>query len=161
MSERTQETETSAFPLILGIFLLSGAAGLLYEIAWFRRLQMVFGVSAFAVGAVVTAFMLGLATGSRWAGSAVGLRRRPLVGYAILETAIGAWALLFPGLVILTETLYSSVFGLLGEHFLVLSLLRLVLSVVILQPATFFMGATFPTLVRVVMKGEEQDCAEE
>ena len=56
--------------IIVALYFLSGAAGLLYEVAWFRRLQLVFGVSAFAIGAVVSAFMLGLAFGkglvARW-----------------------------------------------------------------------------------------------
>jgi len=46
-----------------GLFFLSGALGLLYEIIWFRRLHLALGVSIFAVGAVVSAFMLGLALG--------------------------------------------------------------------------------------------------
>jgi hypothetical protein len=45
---------------IFVLFFFSGATGLLYEVAWFRGLQLVFGVSAFAIGAVACAFMLGM-----------------------------------------------------------------------------------------------------
>jgi predicted membrane-bound spermidine synthase len=97
--------------------------------------------------------MFGLAAGSRWAGSTAAIRNRPLFAYGILEGAIGAYAVLFPLLVSLVEKLYSAVFGLLGGHFLMLSALRFVLSLLILMPATFCMGATLPTLARVVVGG--------
>lgn len=142
---------TQGFLIVAAVFFLSGVAGLLYEVAWFRRLQLVFGVSAFAIGAVVSAFMLGLAAGSRWAGTTSMVRNRPLFAYAMLEGAIAAYALLFPWLVVLTERLYSSAFGHLGGHFLMLSALRFVLSLLLLLPATFCMGATLPTLARAVV----------
>src|SRR5215470_14745161 len=102
---------TVSSKLILALFFASGMAGLLYEVAWFRRLQLLFGVSAFAIGSVVSAFMLGLALGSRWAGTTPWLRSRPLRAYAVLEAAIGGYALLFPLLVSLIESFYSQFFG--------------------------------------------------
>jgi len=122
----------------------------MYEIAWFRRLQLVFGVSSFAVGAVVCSFMIGLAAGSRWAGSTKAPSAHPLKAYAVIEVLIALYALCFPLLVVLMERLYSSVFGLLEGHFLILSLLRFVLSLLVLLPATFCMGATLPILARSV-----------
>jgi spermidine synthase len=145
--------DAPGFPTILVIFFLSGIAGLLYEVAWFRRLQLVFGVSTFAMGAVVSAFMFGLAAGSGWAGSASAVRKRPLMSYGLLEAAIAVYALLFPGLVIVAEKLYSSVFSQLEGQFLVLSALRFGLSLLLLVPATFCMGATLPTLALVVAEG--------
>ena len=145
-----REPRPVRFMLALGLFFLSGATGLIYEIAWFRRLQLVFGVSIFAIGAVVSAFMLGLAMGSGWAGTTRWLRSRPLLAYGLLEAGIGAYALLFPALVVGVEHLYSSFFGLIGGHFLWLSALRFALSLLLLLPATFGMGATLPTLVRAV-----------
>ena len=58
------------FRLILGVFFLSGAAGLVYEVVWTRYLTLAFGVTAEAVSAVLSAYMAGLALGSllarRW-----------------------------------------------------------------------------------------------
>jgi spermidine synthase len=105
------------FAVILALFFLSGSAGLLYEVAWFRRLQLVFGVSAFAVGAAVAAFMFGLAAGSRWAGETHVIKNRPLRAYAVIEGAIAIYAVLFPLLIGLVESLYSQVFGVLGGSY--------------------------------------------
>ena len=72
---RPQAAGAAAEPLSVrlratgALFFLSGALGLLYEVVWFRRLHLALGVSIFAVGAVLSAFMLGLALGSRWAGA--------------------------------------------------------------------------------------------
>lgn len=134
------------------LYFFSGAAGLLYEVAWFRRLQLVFGVSTFAIGAVVSAFMLGLAAGSRWAGSTRLVTRRPLLAYSFQEGAIALYACLFPLLVIGAERVYSALFPSLGGHFVALSGIRLVLSLGLLLPATFCMGATLPTLGQVVAR---------
>src|SRR5262245_22070048 len=51
------------WPLALGLFFLGGASALIYEVAWVRLLSLVFGVSVFAVSAVLSAFMGGLALG--------------------------------------------------------------------------------------------------
>ena len=45
-------------------FLLSGAAGLIFQISWMKALGLVFGSTTYAVTAVLCAFMAGLALGS-------------------------------------------------------------------------------------------------
>ena len=54
----------------LVLFFCSGAAGLAYQVLWIRQLSFVFGVTAYAAGTVLAAFMAGLALGSWLAGSA-------------------------------------------------------------------------------------------
>ena len=54
---------------VLAIFILSGAAGLIYEIVWSRQLVLVFGNTTQAVSAILTGFFGGMAIG--------GGRRRP------------------------------------------------------------------------------------
>jgi spermidine synthase len=49
--------------LLLPLFLISGACDLVYEVAWGRALGVVFGVSVFAITAVLASFMFGLALG--------------------------------------------------------------------------------------------------
>jgi spermidine synthase len=133
------------------LFFLSGALGLLYEIVWFRRLHLALGVSLFAVGAVVAAFMLGLALGSRWAASSMWLRRAPLLVYALLELGIATYALCFPLLVLGLETLYPLLFRLLEAHPLALAVTRFVLAFVLLLPPTFLMGASLPAMAEAVV----------
>jgi len=49
---------------VLLIFLLSGAAGLMYEVVWARQLVLVFGNTTQAVSAILTGYFGGLAIGS-------------------------------------------------------------------------------------------------
>ena len=44
--------------------LLSGMSGLIYEVAWVRSLELIFGATTFAVATVLASFMGGLATGA-------------------------------------------------------------------------------------------------
>ncbi|MBN1825096.1 MAG: hypothetical protein JW958_02440 [Candidatus Eisenbacteria bacterium] len=53
---------------VLLLFFLSGATGLVYEVAWTRLFSVVFGSTALAVSSVLAAFMAGLALGSWWLG---------------------------------------------------------------------------------------------
>jgi spermidine synthase len=51
-------------PALAGLFFLSGAAALVYQVAWLRMISLVFGVTVYAASAVLTSFMGGLALGS-------------------------------------------------------------------------------------------------
>jgi spermidine synthase len=147
-----RESPPAGYSLALGaLFFLSGALALLYEVVWFRRLHLTLGVSLFAVGAVVSAFMLGLAVGSRWAARSARLRRSPLVAYAGLELGIAFYAVAFPLLVSALEALYPALFRALEGHTLGLSLTRFVLAFLLLLPPTFLMGASLPAMSEAVL----------
>ena len=137
------------------MFFLSGAVGLLYEVAWFRKVHLLFGVSIFAIGAVVAAYMLGLAAGSQWAGSYRKIRKNPLIAYAWFEVGIAIYALIFPLLVGGLESVYALLFRLLGDQFLLLSFMRFLLAFVLLLPPTFLMGATLPAMAQAVVEKSE------
>ena len=59
-----------AFPGLLICLFVSGASGLIYEVAWVRSLELVFGATSFAVATVLAAFTGGLALGSWLMGMA-------------------------------------------------------------------------------------------
>ena len=50
--------------LVLAIFILSGAAGLMYEVVWSRQLVLVFGNTTQAISTILTGFFGGMAIGS-------------------------------------------------------------------------------------------------
>ena len=76
--------------VLLLVFTLSGASGLIYEVLWTRRLTHIFGSTTLAVSTVLAAFMGGLAVGSVLLGGwADRNRRRALRAYGLLELAIG------------------------------------------------------------------------
>ena len=132
--------------LLLLVFLLSGAAGLIHEVVWMRLLAGVFGATSLAVSTVLAAFMGGLALGSYWIGRRMGQlsdRRRI---YALLEIGIGVFALLVPFLLDLVEPLYGWLWRELELGFTVMSVFRFVLVGGLLLVPTAMMGATFPAL---------------
>ena len=71
--------------LVLVLFFLSGALGLIYQIVWVRMLTQLFGTTAEAVGIVLASFMSGLALGSWLLGRLADRSRNPLRLYALLE----------------------------------------------------------------------------
>src|SRR5262245_19187515 len=79
----------SRFTLVATLFLISGATGLLYEVAFGKLLGYVFGATAYAVSAVLSAFMAGLALGAHFGGRNAARVGRPLMGYGALEVVVG------------------------------------------------------------------------
>lgn len=132
-------------PFIYGLFFMTGAAGLIYQVVWFRVLMRVFGSTVQATSTLVASFMAGLALGAWLFGRMIDRRRAPLVWYAGLEFAVAVAALLLPfafeAMVPLLRVIYQG-FG--EGPALVAS--RAAMSFLILLVPTCFMGATFPIL---------------
>ena len=75
--------------------LLSGAAGLINEVAWQRAFQRYLGGSeTLSATLVVAAFMLGLGAGSLVAGRKAERYRQPLRALALVEAALAGTTLL-------------------------------------------------------------------
>src|SRR5262245_46069015 len=96
---RMSEAPPRTVPIV-GIACLSGFAGLGYEIIWTRMLAVSLGHEIVAVLGVISALFAGLALGGLVPGRRIAAGARPGLGYAVLELAIGTWALalipLFP-----------------------------------------------------------------
>ncbi len=139
--------------LILIIFVLSGAAGLVYEVVWARQLVLVFGNTTQAVSAILTGFFGGMAIGAVIGGRVADRVRSPLRLYGAIElvlvVVVLATSLIFRGL----HEVYRGAYGSLSETPALLSLVRFVLALLALAPATIFMGATLPTLSRHLTRG--------
>ncbi len=133
--------------LVLAIFVLSGAAGLVYEIVWSRQLVLVFGNTTQAVSTILTGFFGGMAIGAALGGRLADRVRSPLRMYGILELVLVVVVLVTPLTFGLIHEAYRGFYGAL-EGTVWLAVVRLVLAVVAIAPATILMGATFPSLVR-------------
>jgi len=79
----------SAFYLL---FIASGFAGLIYESIWTHYLKLFLGHAAYAQSLVLVVFMGGMAAGAAGCARLSERLRNPLLGYAIVEAAIGALA---------------------------------------------------------------------
>jgi spermidine synthase len=134
--------------LVLAIFILSGAAGLMYEVVWSRQLVLVFGNTTQAVSTILTGFFGGMAVGSFVGGRLADRVRSPLRLYGLIELVLVVVVLLTPVTFRLLHEVYRGVFPSIEGQPIVLALIRFVLAILALAPATVLMGATLPTLTR-------------
>jgi len=139
--------------LVYLIFVLSGAAGLIYEVVWARQLVLVFGNTTQAVSAILTGFFGGMAIGSVVGGRLADRVRVPLRLYGFLEIALVAVVVATPLTFRLIHEIYRGAYGSLESAPQALALVRFGLSLLALGPATILMGATLPTLTRHLSAG--------
>jgi len=109
---------------ILAIFVLSGAAGLIYEIVWSRQLVLVFGNTTQAVSAILTGFFGGMAIGSFVGGRIADRVRSPLRLYGAIELVLVAVVLATPITFHLLHEVYRGAYGSLEGHAELLALVR-------------------------------------
>jgi spermidine synthase len=147
--------------LILAIFVLSGAAGLVYEVVWARQLVLVFGNTTQAISAILTGFFGGMAIGSVVGGRIADRVRSPLRLYGILELILVVVVLLTPLLFRALHEVYRGAYGSLAEQPVLLGLVRFGLALLALAPATIFMGATLPSLSRHLTRGRAANLSRE
>jgi spermidine synthase len=140
---------------VLSVFLVSGAAGLAYEVVWTRALSLVFGVTAFAAATVLAAFMGGLAFGSWAFGRRVDRQANPLLIYAALEAGIGLYALAVPTLLDGLHWPYLLLHRL-DLSYPVFAFGRALLASLVVLVPTVLMGGTFPVLVRHFVRSRRQ-----
>ena len=141
------------------IVFLSGASTLTYEIVWQREMFHIFGASAPATTAILSAIFLGIAFGSLMCRGIVGRVRRPYLLLAALEGVIGLWGIVIPTVMSIAEGLYIDMAHRLGEGSTLLSGARFVLAIIPLLPSTLCMGATIPAMVRAVGDGKSASVA--
>ncbi|HWF84258.1 MAG TPA: fused MFS/spermidine synthase, partial [Vicinamibacterales bacterium] len=136
--------------LFVGAYAASGAAALVYEVAWTRLLTLQLGHTVAAAGTVLAAFMGGLAVGA-WAADGVSDRvarssdpyGRRLQLYASLELLVACVALLLPlGLAACVPALAWAYAD--GTAPLRFAFVRVALSLLLLGVPAAAMGATFP-----------------
>ena len=144
MSERP--TAPPRLTAILVLFSCSGAVGLLYEVAWVRRLTLVFGNTTHAVSTTLAIFFIGLAAGAALAGRFGTNLTRPIRVYAFLEIALGLYAAATPWAFEAALPVYRAVYQGAPDAPALLMLVRVLLCVAVLGPPTCAMGATLPVL---------------
>ncbi len=147
----TMSPSPSRSGMLLGIlicFFLSGAAGLIYQVAWGKELGLIFGHTVYAIATVLGVFMAGLAAGSAYLGTWNERHARPIALYAWIELAVaatGAFSLI--GLAGV-RLLYLAAYPAIGAATTLLLALRFLGIALVLFIPTFLMGGTLPILVR-------------
>jgi len=134
------------------VFLLlvfaSGAAGLMYQMVWFRQLRLVFGLSTAAHAAVLAVFLGGLGLGGALLGRRADRHPRPMFLYGTLEILVALSAAATPLLLRLARALYLMTGGEAAIGFVGATLVRGIVTVLVLAAPTVLLGGTLPALVR-------------
>ncbi len=135
---------------VLPVFFVSGAAGLVYQVVWTRKLTLLFGTTAYAISTVLSIFFLGLGVGSLIGGKFADRTRHPLRWYGLFQCIIGCWAALFilalpafeaPAIMALRFFDFTRLAGI---------VLRALLTMALLFIPVTLMGTTLPLLSRFV-----------
>ncbi|MCC6522513.1 MAG: fused MFS/spermidine synthase [Polyangiaceae bacterium] len=133
---------------IAPLFFLSGATALLYQVAFGRKLQTIFGATAYAVSAVLAAFMAGLAIGAHFGGRYASKVKRPLVLYGVAEVLVGVVCGVTPLLFDAVGDAYVGAVKALPSSLWLVSGLRMALAGACVLLPTAAMGVTLPMLAR-------------
>lgn len=138
---------------ILGCFFLSGAAGLVYQVAWAKALGLIFGHTVYAAAVVLAVFMAGLASGSFYLGRWAKGHANPVALYARIEFLIAATGSLSLAGLAVVRSLYVVAYPVVSGSQIPLLALRLLGVTAVLFIPTLLMGATLPILVHSLVCG--------
>lgn len=131
---------------------LSGAASMIYEIAWTRALSLILGSSTYAFTSMLLAFLVGIALGSalfsRWWG------HRPVdpLAFGFIQLGIGLSAvLILPAFGRLPDVLLRILAISLAPTFVIV--VQVAVSIVAMIVPTLLIGASFPCAINVAARG--------
>ncbi len=140
--------------LLLGLFALSGMAGLVYESVWTHYLKLFLGHAAYAQALVLCVFMGGLSMGAALIARYSARMTNVLRLYAVAELLIGLIA-------VVSHSVYQRATGLVFEQILpsVESVLLIQgvkwgLGIALLLPQSILLGATFPLMCAAFLRRE-------
>ena len=140
---------------ILLLFFFSGTCGLIYQTAWTRLLNQIYGSTVYAVSTILAAFMAGLAIGSYFLGRVIDVRKNPIRFYAFLELGIGLFALISPLLLGNLNPVYVWVYQHLADYRPLYLLTLFAITFTFLLIPTIMMGGTLPVLSKFFVKRRE------
>ncbi len=127
----------------------SGAASLIYQVVWMRRLVLVFGSTTLATSTVLVAFLGGLAVGAWVWGQAAD--RHPawsLAVFALIEAGTGLYGLVSSWVFGGMDAVYLAAYpGLAARQDLFIGV-QFVLSALVILPPAILMGGSVPLLAR-------------
>ena len=137
-------------------FFLSGAAALIYEVAWTKSLALLFGHTVYANATVLSVFMAGLAAGSALLGRKSEKSTRPIALYGWVELGAGVTGAASLGGLAGVRWLYYRAYPLISSFTVSLLALRFVGAALVLFVPSFLIGGTLPILLRGLLPPESK-----
>jgi spermidine synthase len=145
---RSSSASVPPFSLLLGLFFVSGVTALIDQLCYSKYLSYVVGATAYAVSAVLAAFMAGLAIGAHFGGRLSARVRRPLAAYGAAELLVSGAVALSPLAFGALTPFYVSLVHRAPHSLAAVSFLRWLLALLLVIVPTTAMGATLPMLAR-------------
>lgn len=141
--------------LLALLFVLSGAAGLIYESLWSRYLGLLVGHGAYAQVLVLVIFLGGMSFGAAWIAKRSDSIRQPLLWYAAVEAIVGVLGLAFHDVFVGTSGFaYDVLFPALGSGSLTTTA-KWTLAALLILPQSVLLGSTFPLMTAAVLRVSE------
>ncbi|MFL5615960.1 MAG: fused MFS/spermidine synthase [Gemmatimonadaceae bacterium] len=132
--------------LLTVVFVLSGAAGLIYESIWSRYLSLLVGHSAYAQIIVLVIFLGGMSLGALLVGQRSDRLRRPLLWYAGVEAVVGLIGVLFNYVYVdISDLAYDTLFPALAGGWSLI-VVKWLLAAIMILPQSILLGTTFPLM---------------
>lgn len=136
----------AVIPVLSLVFVLSGAAGLIYESIWSRYLSLLVGHSAYAQIIVLVIFLGGMSLGALIVGERSERLRQPLLWYVGVEALVGVIGLMFNyAYVDISDLAYERIFPALAGGWLLI-VVKWLLAALLILPQSVLLGTTFPLM---------------
>lgn len=142
--------------LFLSVAFGTGLSSFMYEIGWIRLLSMILGSATHSFEVMLSAFILGLALGGLWVRKRMDRFRHPELVLAVVQLVMGLSAIAtLPAYWVAVQAMAGLLSGE-GERTIELwyafNILRYLLCLLVMLPATFCAGMTLPLLTHVMLK---------
>ncbi len=140
--------------ILLSIFiyffiLLTGAAGLIYQVTWQKYLSRLLGSDSVATAIILATFLGGLSLGYYLCGKLTTRVKRHFIAYAFLEGIIGLWCLFFP-YIFRSVDYFTKYWGFSPPIMIIFQ--GVLCSILLMGVPTICMGGTIPFLTRGISK---------
>ncbi len=148
--------------LYLAVAFGTGLSSFLYEVGWIRLLSMILGSATHSFEVMLSAFVFGLALGGLWVRKRMDRFERPELALAIVQIVMGVCAVgTLPAYEVAVEAIawLLSAQGPTEALWIQFNILRYVLCLLIMLPATFCAGMTLPLLTHVMLQRGQPEAA--
>lgn len=142
--------------IVLIAFGLSGAAALIYEVAWTRSISLILGSTTYALSTMLSTFMAGLAIGAYIGGRLADRQKNLLMLFGLMELGIGIFGLITIPLINSLPPIYFKVYKAFHLSSPAFFFFQFLLCAGIMLIPTTLMGATFPIVSRKITADMEE-----
>ncbi len=148
--------------LYLAVAFGTGLSSFLYEVGWIRLLSMVLGSATHSFEVMLSAFVFGLAVGGFWVRKRMDSFKRPELALAVVQIIMGVAAVAtLPAYEVAIKAMAWMMSP--DERTVAMwyqfNVLRYLLCLLIMFPATFCAGMTLPLLTHVMLKRGQSEAA--